>query len=294
MTSLRPKITTAAEERPIALPYRGRFGDPRPPDLHALALPPRPMPARDGLRPLKAWRYVGVFGAELMLCLADVRIGPVRQSFWAVWDRPARRLHERTRLGGGGGVVLERGRARVKDRALALDLRLEETAGVETVSSSGESYAWTRKQGGIAVRGTLRFADGPPRTIDARAVVDDTAAYYERHTSWQWSAGVGHSRDGRELAWNLVAGVNDAPRESERTVWVDGQPHEAEPVAFAPDLAGVGGLRFAAEATREHSQNLLLLRSSYRQPFGSFSGTLPGGLELLEGYGVMEDHDVWW
>src|ERR1035437_4951733 len=96
MTSLRPKITTAAEERPIALPYRGRFG--------------------------------------------DVRSGPVRQSFWAVWDRPARRLHERTRLGGGGGVVLERGRARVKDRALALDLRLEETAGVETVSSSGESY----------------------------------------------------------------------------------------------------------------------------------------------------------
>ena len=23
-------------------------------------------------------------------------------------------------------------------------------------------------------------------------------------------------------------------------------------------------------------------------------GTLPGGLELTEGYGVMESHDVWW
>ena len=34
--------------------------------------------------------------------------------------------------------------------------------------------------------------------------------------------------------------------------------------------------------------------SRYRQPFGTFAGELPGGLELAEGYGVMEDHDVHW
>ena len=37
-----------------------------------------------------------------------------------------------------------------------------------------------------------------------------------------------------------------------------------------------------------------LVRSSYRQPFGTFSGVLPGGLALTDGYGVMEHHDVWW
>ena len=42
------------------------------------------MPARLGTRPLKAWRYIGVFGPELMICVAAVRIGPARQSFWAV------------------------------------------------------------------------------------------------------------------------------------------------------------------------------------------------------------------
>jgi hypothetical protein len=277
----------------IALPYRGRFGAARPADLAALALPPEPMPARDGLRPLKAWRYVGVYGPELMICVAAVRIGPARQSFWAVWDRAARGLVQRTRLG-RAGVGLERGSVRVCDRALALDLRLEETAGVETVCASGASYAWTRKQGGIIARGTLRFADGSRHAIDARAVIDDTAAYYERHTSWQWSAGVGHSPEGRELAWNLVSGVNDSACSSERTVWVDGVPHEVGPVEFAPDLSGVAGLRFDAEATREHDQNLLLVRSSYRQPFGTFSGTLPGAIDLAEGYGVMEDHDVRW
>ena len=36
------------------------------------------------------------------------------------------------------------------------------------------------------------------------------------------------------------------------------------------------------------------MRSRYRQPFGTFEGELPGGLTLAEGYGVMEEHDVYW
>ena len=39
---------------------------------------------------------------------------------------------------------------------------------------------------------------------------------------------------------------------------------------------------------------LLLARSDYVQPFGTFSGTLPGGAELARGYGVMEDHRARW
>jgi hypothetical protein len=65
-------------------------------------------------------------------------------------------------------------------------------------------------------------------------------------------------------------------------------------VAFDRDLTRVGGLRFASEAVRERRENLLLVRSAYRQPFGTFSGELRGGVELAEGYGVMEEHDVWW
>jgi hypothetical protein len=125
-------------------------------------------------------------------------------------------------------------------------------------------------------------------------VVDDTAAYYERHTRWRWSAGVGRATDGRELAWNLVSGVNDPPRGSERTVWIGGRPSEPEPSAFDDELRQVDGLRFAPEAIRERRDNLVLIRSSYRQPFGTFSGELPGGIKLSEGYGVMEEHDAWW
>jgi hypothetical protein len=279
-----------------SLPYRGRFGAVRPESLSGLALPPAAMPPRQRLRPLKAWRYVGVYGPELMLCLAAVRIGPARQAFWALWDREACRLHERTVIG-RGPVELGRGRALVRDRETEIVLELEETAGIETVCRSGATYAWTRKQGGIRARGTVR-AGGRERRIQSRAVIDDTAAYYERHTRWRWSAGVGLARDGRELAWNLVSGVNDPPRDSERTVWIAGEPAEPGPATFAEDLSAVsvpgGELRFAAEAVRASDQNLVLIRSSYRQPFGTFSGRLPGGIELAEGYGVMEEHDVRW
>jgi hypothetical protein len=80
------------------------------------------MPARDGLRPLKAWRYVGVYGPEVMLCAAVARIGPARQSFWAVWDREE--LHEQTHFR-GDGVALPPGRLIVPG---SIDVTLEEQA----------------------------------------------------------------------------------------------------------------------------------------------------------------------
>lgn len=278
---------------PLPLPYRGTFGDELPKALQVLPLPPKAMPSHQGSRPLKAWRYVGVFGPELMLCVAAVRIGRGRQSFWAIWDRIGRRLHERTQRG-WEGISLGPGYARVHDGPIGFTLELSETAGIETVCRSGASYAWTRKQGGIRARGTVTI-EGTRHTLDARAVVDDTAAYYERHTTWRWCAGVGRAPDGPELAWSLVQGVNDPPRDSERTIWVNGVPLEASPVRFADDLSHVGALLFSAEAVRRRRDNLLVVRSSYQQPFGTFSGELPGGVAAVaEGFGVMEEHDARW
>lgn len=233
-----------------------------------------------------------MYTPELMVCIGAVRIARARQAFWAVWDRTENRLYERTALG-RGDVRLSAGACRVRHRDVQLDLTLAETDGVETVSPSGDAYGWTRKQGGVAAHG-VAVLGGRPRLVEGRAVIDDTAAYYARHTRWRWSAGIGTLRDGRAAAWNLVAGVNDAPSSSERTVWLDGEPGEAPPCTFAEDLSAVDDLRFTAEATRRRRENLLVVRSDYVQPFGTFGGTLPGGLPLAEGYGVMEAHDAWW
>ena len=110
---------------------------------------------------------------------------------------------------------------------------------------------------------------------------------------------MGTSADGAAVAWNLVVGINDAERDSERTIWIDSVPHEVQPLRFAPDLSAVvfadgATLTFASEAVRRREDNLLLIRSSYEQPFGAFSGHLEGGHELAEAYGVMERHTAVW
>ncbi len=235
-----------------------------------------------------------------MVCAADVRIGPGRQTFWAFHAPGAQALRERTRLlPRRGELELGAGRLRIEDRGVRLELDLAEEDGIESRCPNGRSESWTRKQAGIAARGTLSLDGGAPRPIEARAVIDDSAGWHERVTEWRWSAGVGEGSDGTPLAWNLVAGINDPEQGSERAVWVGGVPNEVAPVDFAADLGTIRSedgseLRFVAEAERARSENLLLVSSEYRAPFGTFTGALPGGIELASGRGVMEHHRARW
>jgi Protein of unknown function (DUF2804) len=272
-----------------------------------LPLPPARMPLVRAGRPLKRWRYVGVYGPDMCLCAAEAWIGPLAQRFWGI-ATPDGRLRSGRSLVGSGGLTLGGGRLALRARAredgarVEADLELalpEAPPGVESVSASGAGgYVWTRKRVGAPARGSVTL-DGSRRSLAAEAVIDETAGYHARETLWQWSAGVGRAVDGRHVAWNLVEGVNDDPRGSERTVWVEGEPSEAPPVRFATDLSAVrfeGGeeLSFAPWATLAHRTRLGLVSSDYRQPFGAFAGCLPGGVELAEGYGVTEHHHARW
>jgi Protein of unknown function (DUF2804) len=242
------------------------------------------MPLVHARRPLKRWRYVGVYAPELMLCVADARVGGIRRRWWAV------ALPDGTLVEGTRGVELAPGRARVRG---VLDLALDEPGGVEVVSPDGRSYIWTRKSAPIFVRGSVTAGGGRFELDGDHGFVDESAGYHARHTAWRWSAGVGRTDDGRRVAWNLVDGVHDGAT-SERTVWLDGEPREVPAQEFAGDLSRVGGLDFHAWSVRESRMNLLVVRNRYRQPFGEFSGELPCGIRLAEGYGVMEEHDVLW
>jgi hypothetical protein len=252
---------------------------------------------------------VGVFNEQLAACAALVQIGPLRQSFWALHLREEGLERERTRLlprraevalvDGSGSSRTGSGRLRLHDRGIRLELELAEDEGIQALCANGASQVWTRKQAGVAAHGTLHIDGGPARSIEARAVIDDTAGYHSRETEWWWSAGVGEGPDGVALAWNLVSGVNDPPSGSERAVWVAGAPAEAPAVDFAPDLTSArcadgSELRFSSESERARHDNLLILASDYRAPFGSFSGELPGGIALARGFGVMEHHRARW
>ena len=244
----------------------------------------------------KRWRYIGVYGPDLMCCFGVVSIAGLPQTFWAVWDREARELRERTRFS-GRGVRLDPGRVRVRDRGVAIDLAFGERDGAAIEVTTGD--IWTRKRAALTFTGSVSI-DGRERALVGPGIIDDSAGRHDRHTVWSWSAGVGTLEDGAPVAWNLVDGIHDGPTGSERAVWIDGVPYEPPPVTFDVGLTtvrtGDGALALACahEASRRRDDNLGLVRSRYVQPFGTFAGTLPGGRRLVEGFGVMERHEARW
>jgi Domain of unknown function (DUF2804), C-terminal len=257
----------------------------------------RRMPLRAHGQNRKRWRYVGVFGPELMLCAARAQVGPFRQSFWVLWDRVGWQRHDHTSLRPGSREVrMDGGRIEIEAREVRASLTLGDAAAVEARCPSGSGWAWTRKRVGVPVRGTIE-AGGRRGDVDALAVDDESAGYHRRQTSWLWSAGVGHAEDGRPVAWNLVEGINDPAEGSERAIWVEGEPTEPPPVSFraldAIRFADGATLDFQPECERARSDNLLLVRSRYRLRLGRFSGSLQG-LPLADGLGVMEEHDALW
>jgi hypothetical protein len=303
------KWTSALE----SLPWRGPAEE-RP----ELPLPPGSMPLRFAGTWRKRWRYVGAFGEQVMLCAASVRIGPLGQSFWAILDRETGEVIENTkqllpaqrgevwteRAGGEGawelGATGDGLRTRIDSRAAQAKLAFADCgAWAESVCPNGAGgYVWTRKRPSridldldLGERGRIRES--------LRGIEDESAGYHPRRTVWSWSAGVGTSADGREVAWNLVEGVNDPESGSERSIWIDGEDaaREPGPVSFdglaAVDFGGGSRLTFEADAERRAEENRLVVRYSYRQPFGRFSGSLPG-VELAEGIGVMEHQDAVW
>lgn len=299
-----------------SLPWRGP-GEGRP----ALPLPPRRLPLRRKGVLRKQWRWVGAFSDELMVCAARAKVGPLGQTFWAIYERGERRLHENVSLrlpSARGGVWTEApDKAGIRDHApqhgalVRIEGRTESDerirgflrfAGgewVEAICPSGEhdGYVWTRKRAGAPVEIDVRIGERRLES-EGRGVEDESEGYHPHHTVWSWSAGVGVATDGRQVAWNLVEGVNDPPERSERAVWVDGQTSEPGPVSFQglDAVRGADGaeLRFSAEAERSMTDSKPFVSYELAQPFGSFSGSLPGGIELASGLGVMEHQDARW
>jgi hypothetical protein len=288
--------TGQISEQVEALPWRGAAED-RP----SLPVPPDPMPLLLGRRFRKRWRWVGAFADNLIAFAAIVQVGPAAMTFWGIWDRERRRLWERTRrdLPGRRQQVVMRGRSvRVRAGSIQFDLDFDEADSIECMCPNGEGgYTWTSKAAGMPVRGEVRIGR---RTLPVAGlgVIDRSAGYHRRYTSWKWSAGVGSARDGRKVAWNLVTGINDPPASSERAIWVAGQPTEPGPVAFqgleSIHFEDESRLNFSAETERTHHEGIpLLARSDYEAPFGTFSGSL-NGLPVESALGVMEAHDAIW
>jgi len=288
--------TARFSEHVAELPWRGSPEE-RPP----LPIPPDPMPLLLGRRFRKRWRWVGAFADRLIVFAAVVQVGPAAMTFWGIWDRERRRLWERTRRDFPGrrrDVVILARSARVRAGNIEFELEFGQGYPIECMCPNGEDgYSWTRKDAGMPVHGEVRIGRRTHQ-LDGLGVIDDSAGYHQRYTSWKWSAGVGTARGGRKVAWNLVTGINDPPSSSERAIWVAGQPIEPGPVQFqgleAIHFEDESRLNFSVETQRTHHEGIpLLARSDYEAPLGTFTGSL-NGLPIESALGVMEAHDAVW
>ncbi len=165
----------------------------------------------------------------------------------------------------------------------------------------------TEKSAGYSVTGSVTLGD-EMLAFDGRGWRDWTAGRQDRHTTWLWAAGAGHSTNGRPVGLNASTGMNGVGL-GENVVWVDGRPMPIDVRLLGPVTPGEPSgewrlegtdldLRFRPLGVRAANENLLVVRSSYVQPIGTFHGTLPspdGGTVEVDGMpGVTEDHEAHW
>ena len=143
-------------------------------------------------------------------------------------------------------------------------------------------YVWTRKRV-VAVECDVRIGERRIRCRGARGRGRVVRLSPPPH-GLGLVGGRRRTTDGRPVGWNLVSGINDPPERSERAIWVDGEPSEPGPATLrrprgdrASTAPGSSSPPRPSAARRRASR---WARYEYRQPFGTFTGTLPGGLEL--------------
>ena len=205
----------------------------------ALALRRRVRPGADGLRRRRPRRRLA---AALVGGRAAGRTA--RRGLGAAW-RSRRRASGR-----GDGAIELAVRSATPARSRSSPLTAARTSG--RASRRACRCAGTCGRTGASGRSTARSASSttPP-------------GYHARRTSWRWSAGIGRARRGSGAwpgTWSTECTTH--PAAASARVWVDGEPHEVEPQAFAADLSAVGGLRFAEWCAREDHTNRLVIAAT--------------------------------
>lgn len=177
-----------------------------------------------------------------------------------------------------------------------------------------ERPAYTHKAAGLPARGSLRLGERDIVLVDALATLDWTRSLARRHTHWKWASFAGRASDGRPVGLNVSAEVYDRPEgvSHENALFLDGITHSLGGVRFELPRDPESGvwrivgrepseleLEFQPLGARKQKLDLLLLRSDFVQPYGTFKGRIrPEALAApvsVDGvFGVVENHDALW
>jgi hypothetical protein len=173
-----------------------------------------------------------------------------------------------------------------------------------------KGFNYTNKEAGLSVQGKIK-AGGNEYVIDPTApsgAFDYTFGVLKRNTFWNWASGGGVDASGRKLGFNFSQGVNETGF-TENVFWVNGRMIKVDTVDFIYDsrnmlaewkmksFDGKVNISFMPEGERAKNLNVVLIKSYYHQPFGTFTGEFTDGKEkyvLKEVYGFTEEHEAVW
>jgi hypothetical protein len=310
-------------------PSCGAFFGPLPAvSLGALGL-------RDRIARRKRWVYAAVATEEMWFSLAIVRTGYAATAFAFAYDLQGNRMMvDRTVLGPAGVALVSddfHGQGEVARFAmggtrlgmtrrgttldfhvrigdLQLDAAVDEQTGppaITAIAELGEGlFNGTEKRALLAVRGRARVGQREVVLDAGTAGYDYTHGLLPRHTQWRWAFALGKASSGEPFGFNVVQGFVG---EAECAAFLGAEVVPIAEPRFELDLREpmkpwrlVGdGIDLAFRPGGVHAQhtNLLVVKSRFVQPVGTFRGTVRvAGREVaVEGLpGVAEDQDVLW
>lgn len=290
---------------------------------------------RDRILRNKRWVYVAIAAPDVWLSVAIVRTGYAATAFVFVYDLQGKRmLVDRSALGpafvskvsadlhapgeiasfalGGARLALTR-RGHTLDLAvrfgdLEIDAMIDEQSGPPAISAIADLGAGlvngTEKRALLAVRGSARSGSREIGLDGGTAGYDYTHGLLPRHTKWRWAFGLGRDETGEPFGFNLVEGFVGQSECAAFTA--KGVVPVAEPrfdfdleAPLRPWKLTAPGIDLAFEPGGMHAErtNLVVVRSRFVQPVGTFTGTVRAGgrdVRIAGLPGVVEDQDVVW
>jgi hypothetical protein len=277
----------------------------------------------------KAWIFFGAYTAELAVGIALVDAGYLAKAFCYVYQRQNGQYweHAYSRPWGFGknfqAALAEpwqlgnyradfedgKGSISYQHQNIQLQLSFEDTPnGISALCPSQDQrpFHYTYKNLLLPTQLHVQHPDFEAYTNrPALGSLDHSKGYPPRHTRWNWTSFMGQLDDGTPVGVNTVRGFND---ELENALWVGnqvqrlGQMHYHYPSApltapwrmQADDQQLV--LELQPDGLRQENIHLGLLKSNFKQVFGTVQGTLyhQEQWRALNGYGLMEDHEALW
>jgi len=202
-----------------------------------------------------------------------------------------------------GATLAVEGRAGDAELDLALDAA-DRTAitAVCPVEGRTEGVNLTQKEPGVPVSGRVSVSGRSTpkavanRAFDGAGLLDYSHGLLARDTRWEWAFASAQATDGTPVAFNLVDQFNDG---RENVVWVDGEPRAVGAATLetgeewgVTTACGTVDAALAVEGRRQQEIDIGLVRSSYDQPLGRWTGTVAG--HEVAGVGVAEQHHTRW